>query len=335
MSRGRLLALEATLIGAGLAVAVLALLWPFGSGSADRPPATVAFQQISTVPLDSPLLAAPIVDSVLSNSIKAAQEPEVCNSAPKGQPLASQQILSYYGNPYAADMGIVGELEPQELLERLNEHAQRYDALNGPRNIQAALHLVYATAQPAPGPDDLYLFYIDEDTLQEYIDFACDNALLVFLDLQIGRSDVETELEKILPYLEEPHVHVALDPEFAMPEGKVPGESIGSLDAADVNAAQALLQDFLEDRDLPDKVLIVHQFTHDMLTNPELMEDYPRVRLVIDMDGFGPSEVKRVKYGWFAAPAEHSGIKLFFHHDSDLMSEEDVLGLNPDVIIYQ
>jgi hypothetical protein len=194
---------------------------------------------------------------------------------------------------------------------------------------------VYATAQSDPGRQGLYLLYVDEETLREYIQLACENDLLIFLDLQIGRSDVRSELTKILPYLEQPHVHAALDPEFAMPPGEVPGESIGSLDAADVNAAQALLQDFLRKGDLPDKILVVHQFTQNMLTNPELIDDLPRVKLVIDMDGFGPAEIKRVKYGWYAAPAEYSGIKLFFHHDTDLMSEQEVLELNPDVIIYQ
>ncbi len=53
------------------------------------------------------------------------------------------------------------------------------------------------------------------------------------------------------------------------------------------------------------------------------------------MDGFGPAEIKRVKYGWYAQPADYSGIKLFFKHDPDLMSEADVLSLDPDIIIYQ
>jgi hypothetical protein len=317
MSGRRLLALEAALIGAGVVVVLVILLWPFGSESEGRGTVSVSFWQ---------------TEKDLSNR---TPEPVRCEFALRGQPLAGHQILSYYGNPYTADMGIVGELEPEALVKKLKAHAQQYDALNGLRAVQPALHLVYATAQASAGPDDHYLLYIDEDTLQEYIDLACENGLLIFLDLQIGRSDVETELTKIIPYLEQPHVHAALDPEFAMPEGKLPGESIGSLNAVDVNAAQALLQDFLEERELPDKVLIVHQFTRDMLTAPELIEDYPRVRLVIDMDGFGPSHVKRVKYDWFAAPAEYSGIKLFFRHDSDLMSEQEVLDLNPDVIIYQ
>ena len=142
-------------------------------------------------------------------------------------------------------------------------------------------------------------------------------------------------MRDILPYLEAPNVHVALDPEFAMAAGQVPGEDIGSLDAADVNAAQAMLEEFVERRGLPDKMLIVHQFTDGMITNRTLVDDYPRVRLVVDMDGVGPAEIKQVKFGWYAAPAEYSGIKLFFRQDPDLMGEQDVLGLDPDVIIYQ
>jgi hypothetical protein len=195
--------------------------------------------------------------------------------------------------------------------------------------------MVYGTAQASPGPDGLYLLYVDDETLREYVDLACENDLLIYLDLQIGRSDVETEMEKVMPHLEERHVHAALDPEFAMAPGQVPGESIGTLDAADVNAAQRAIESFVVEKGLSDKMLIVHRFTEGMLTRSELIEDRPRVRLVVDMDGFGPAEVKRVKYGWYAEPAEYAGIKLFFKQDTDLMTEVDVLSLSPNVIIYQ
>ncbi len=329
MSGRKLFVLGGILAGASVAVALI-VLSPFGSGSPSAPPAV--WHPPDVAPLaqrgyDQPAPAVP--------AAQAVPQAVGCQPGPGPDPLTDTQILSYYGNPYVADMGILGELSPQALVETLRDHAQVYDSLNGPRGVQPALHLVYATAQADPGREGLYLMYVDAETLREYIELACENGLLIFLDLQIGRSDVRSELTKILPYLEEPHVHVALDPEFAMPQGEVPGESIGSLDAADVNAAQAILQEFLEEGDLPDKVLIVHQFTQSMLTSPELIDDLPRVKLVIDMDGFGPSEIKRVKYGWYAAPAEYSGVKLFFRHDTDLMSEQEVLELNPDVIIYQ
>jgi hypothetical protein len=110
---------------------------------------------------------------------------------------------------------------------------------------------------------------------------------------------------------------------------------VGTVDADHVNAAQAALQTFVEERRLGEKMLIVHKFVPEMVTRPELLQRFPNVRLVIDMDGFGPAELKRVKYGWFAGEAEYTGIKLFFKQDPDLMSEVDVLGLQPDVIIYQ
>lgn len=269
-------------------------------------------------------------------SLEATKQPiRDCGPAVDAEFLANNQILSYYGNPYVEAMGILGELEPEALVLRLKEHAYRYDQLNGPRGVQAALHLVYASAQPNPGEDGLYLIFVDKRTLTQYIDLACKHGLLIFLDNQIGRGDVETEVRDILLYLDQPHVHAALDPEFAMRPGEVPGEAVGTMDAAEINAAQAVLQTLVEERGLPDKMLVVHRFTDNMVTNSELIQDFPRVQLVIDMDGFGPAEVKQVKFGWYAATAEHSGIKLFFKQDPDLMSETDVLGLDPDVIIYQ
>jgi hypothetical protein len=35
------------------------------------------------------------------------------------------------------------------------------------------------------------------------------------------------------------------------------------------------------------------------------------------------------------SPAQHSGIKIFFHQDDPVMTEQEVEALNPDLIIYQ
>lgn len=333
MFRPKLVAPAAALAGVGMSAAAVLFVFAQPPSPAQPSPEAPAFWR---PPADAPLRPVPVMAAPVEAVEEDAPEaPVACQPATAHEPLTEALVLSYYGNPYTADMGILGELPPLELVQQLTEHAQRYDDLNGPRPVQPALHLVYATAQPDPGDDGLYLLYVDDGTLREYVQLACDHGLLIFLDLQIGRSDVSTELAKVLTYLQKPHVHLALDPEFAMPDGELPGEAIGSLDAADVNAAQRALQQLVDEHDLPDKVLVVHQFVRSMLTRPDLLEDHPRVRLVIDMDGFGPAEIKRVKYGWFAAPAEHAGIKLFFRQDPDLMSEEDVLELEPDLIIYQ
>src|SRR6266508_2326777 len=114
--------------------------------------------------------------------------------------LTSNQILSYYGNPHVPGMGILGELEPEELVARLSAHAERYDQLNGARGVRPAFHIVYASAQPAPGGDGLHLQFLDRRTILRYVDLACKHGFLVFLDIQVGRSDVETEIRDILPY---------------------------------------------------------------------------------------------------------------------------------------
>jgi hypothetical protein len=46
---------------------------------------------------------------------------------------------------------------------------------------------------------------------------------LVFLDIQPGRSSVQAELPRLARWLTEPHVHLALDPEWAMGPEEVPG----------------------------------------------------------------------------------------------------------------
>jgi hypothetical protein len=314
----------ALLIGAAV-ILYLILANPFAS---DGPEDAVAAKQTpagSTATVTPPATATP----------KPTPDLLRCGATIDAAYMANTQIVSYYGNPYTAQMGILGELEPEELIAQVKARAAAYDALNGIKHARPALHIVYGTAQEHPGNSGLHLLYVDDETMEDYIELACDHGLLVFIDLQIGRSTVAAEVERVIKLLEYPHVHLAIDPEFAMPAGEVPGESIGSIDADDINDAQAMVSELIDDAGLSDKIVVVHRFTDGMITRSELIENYPRVRLVIDMDGFGPSDVKIVKYGWYAKPAEYSGIKLFFKHDTPLLTEAEVLELEPDIIIYQ
>jgi hypothetical protein len=143
----------------------------------------------------------------------------------------------------------------------------------------------------------------------------------------------------LLPYLRRPHTHLALDPEFAMGPGQVPGDAIGSLDATDVNAVIGMLAEVVTAEQLPPKVLIVHRFLPSMLTNADAIQSDPRVQLVIDVDGYGSPEVKLSNYHTFVTDtgAAFGGMKLFYTYDTPLLSPEDLLTLEPvpDVVIYQ
>jgi hypothetical protein len=322
MTRPQLFAVEGAIVVFGLVIVYLLIGWPFGGsddGSASANP-PIAIQATTTAaavpsPTEEPRDdCAPVVDRSF---------------------LSANMIVSYYGSPYAETLGILGQHDPPELVPLLKTQAQTIDDLNGIRGVQPALHIVYATAQSDPGEDGHYLNYIDAETTQQYIDLACQERFMVFLDLQNGRSDPVAELKKIEPYLLNTNVHVALDPEFTLGEGQVPGETIGHLDAEQINAVQVELERFVEENNLPDKILILHQFDEGMIRDKADIQSFPHIQIVIDMDGFGPADVKVRKFGTFAQPAEHAGIKIFFEQDDPRLTDEEVVALDPDVIIYQ
>jgi hypothetical protein len=124
---------------------------------------------------------------------------------------------------------------------------------------------------------------------------------------------------------------LALDPEFAMPPGKVPGRVIGRMDAAAVNEAAATLAAIVDSNHLPPKILIVHRFTHPMLRETDQIRLDPRVQIIIDMDGFGPDWMKRGSYRAYVAsdPVQYAGFKLFYKNDKPVMTPHDVLRLAP------
>jgi hypothetical protein len=212
---------------------------------------------------------------------------------------------------------------------------------NGPETgAIGALHLITYVAQPYPMDDGSYLMRLPVDQIEPYVAAANQHGLLLILDVQVGMADPLRETERLETFLSLPNVHLALDPEFAMrARGGVPGQRIGSLDAAEVNAVQRYLAGLVRSQNLPPKLLVLHQFRADMLTNTHAYEDQAEVERVIDMDGWGGTGVKLAHYEAFALAgyAERPGIKLFYDWDSPLLSVEQLLALprRPEVIIYQ
>ncbi len=256
-----------------------------------------------------------------------------------GAILPTNRIVAYYGNPLAPTLGRLGEPPVDEMLARLRRTVAFYEQADPARPVKPALELITPLAQGSPGEDGLYRARMSADLIEQVAGWAADNDLLFFLDVQVGRSSVADEVALLLPYLRRPHTHLALDPEFAMGPGQVPGTAIGSLNATDVNQAIQTLANLVEAEQLPPKVLIVHRFLPSMLTNAEAVQPDPRVQVVIDMDGFGSPDTKISKYHTFIRDAgvDFGGMKLFYNYDTPLLAPEDVLALDPapDVIIYQ
>jgi hypothetical protein len=252
--------------------------------------------------------------------------------------LARSRVLTYYGNPLSAQMGILGELSKAELVARLRRLAGEYERAGG-RPVKPALHVVATVAQDSPGPDGLWRARMPAGLLQEYADLAAANDMLFIIDLQIGHSDWPTEIEAMRALLSQPHVHLAMDPEFDMEPGQAPGDYLGNTKAADINHAIRYLAGLSGELNLPPKLLIIHQFRASMLPDKAAIVDDPRVDVVIDMDGFGAQADKLDVYQAVVRdqPVEFAGIKLFYRQDIDLLTPAQVVALtpSPDVIIYQ
>ena len=253
--------------------------------------------------------------------------------------LPHYRILTYYGHPHDPNMGIVGEHPLEEVHRLLLEEATRYEVADPEREVIPAFELIATVAQREPGADGTYLLDTDIKTLTEWVNYAADHDMLVFLDIQIGRSTVAAEFEKVRSLLLRPNVHLAIDPEFAVEEGQTPGLHIGSVWAESITYAQQELAAIVTANNLPPKVLIVHQFREDMIKEKGSLRPVPGVQLVIDADGFGDPDLKTSVYNILVRdePVEFGGIKLFYKQDNPLMKPADVIDLNPspDLIIYQ
>ena len=256
-------------------------------------------------------------------------------------PFSDSTVISFYGHPDTLSLGILGNGGPEAVADQIDALAADYDAANGALGVTSAFHIIVGVASNVPTGDGTFLNRISDETLSEWIEVARERGMLVFLDIQIGWSDALTEVRRRRDFLAEPFVHVALDPEFATKaDGVPPGEVIGSLDAASVNAVQAELASIVREFNLPPKVLVLHQFSAGMLSGTDSYDDVAEVELLIDMDGFGDAALKLTHYGLFALAdyAERPGIKIFFDFDTDpQLGPETLFELEqpPDLIIYQ
>jgi hypothetical protein len=252
--------------------------------------------------------------------------------------LPESRILSYYGFPGNELMGILGEYSMEDLLPLLRDQAAAYEAADPSRPVALAYEVIASVAQAGPMDDGSYLARIDGETLDAYADFCAENELLLILDLQFGRLSVKDELEFAKSWLKLPHVHVALDPEFAVAEDELPGVNFGQLDAEDIAYAQEWLLKLQKKYDLPPKILVVHQFHYSTLTNKEQIRPVDGLQFVLEIDGWGAPDAKRETYAVLTEnPIEYHGFKLWYRQDEPLMTPEEVLALDPvvDVVIYQ
>jgi hypothetical protein len=262
-----------------------------------------------------------------------------------GSILPARRIVAFYGNPLSKRMGILGELPPDKMLEKLDKEVAAWQKADPATPVQPALHLIAVVAQGGPGRDGKYRLRMTDSLIEKVASWAATRNALLFLDVQVAHSSFQAELPRLVPFLKRPNVHLGLDPEFSMKprmdrkEGAVvthkPGARIGTMNSDDVNYAIGMLSEIVTQNNLPPKVLVIHRFTHDMLTGSKKIKLDPRVQVVIHMDGWGQPWLKYDSYRAYVEsdPVQFTGFKLFYHNDTKkgdpLLTPGELLLLNP------
>lgn len=251
-----------------------------------------------------------------------------------GSILPQRRIIAYYGNPLSKRMGLLGEFPPEEMLRRLDQEVAEWRKLDPKTPVQPALHLIAVVAQADPGRSGLYRARMDSSLIERVYGWAKSRNALMFVDVQVGLSTLQKELPALERFLKRPEVHLGIDPEFSMKDGRTPpGKKIGTYDAADINYASEFLADLVTRYQLPPKILVIHRFTEAGVTNYKKIKLDPRVQIVMHMDGFGEPWLKRDSFYRYIKeqPVQFVGWKQFTKkkNDNPLTPREEILRLFP------
>ncbi|TSC70718.1 MAG: hypothetical protein G01um101449_282 [Parcubacteria group bacterium Gr01-1014_49] len=340
--------------GASIGVVALAVVYTFGysglvaseyrSAAADMAERFIPLPELDKADYDARMLALAHVGTSTA---------ETASSTPRLWPVKAaypnadailpfKRVVAYYGNFYSKGMGVLGEYPTDQMLAMLASTTAMWTAADPTTPAVPAIHYIVTVAQAAAGKEGKYILRMPDDQIEHALELANRIHGIVFLDVQVALSTLQHELPMLEKYLKMRKVHLAIDPEFSMKSGNRPGTVIGTFDAVDINYAAEYLAKIVRDNHLPPKILVVHRFTQDMMTNYQKIQPLPEVQIVIDMDGFGSKEKKYGTYNRVVAPepVQFTGIKLFYKNDvrppaNGLLSPEEVLKLTPAPIYIQ
>jgi hypothetical protein len=258
---------------------------------------------------------------------------------PSDGPLKDYRLVTYYGTPQSENMGILGTMEPEELMKKLKKQTQAYSDIDPGRPAVPTIELITTMAQNEPGADGDYVRMTSEENIETYVELAEKHDALVMLDIQLGTDTVMEQVKMIEKWLKHPNVHLAIDTEFHVMEGEKPGEDLGEVDGKKIQEAVEYVSELTEKNNLPDKIVLVHQFTGGVLTNKDAIKPTDNVEVAINFDGWGPAADKKTLYGKYIRdePNQYGGFKIFYDKDEPVLKPEDVLKMDPSpaIINYQ
>jgi hypothetical protein len=205
------------------------------------------------------------------------------------------------------------------------------------------MELIVVTAQGSPGRDGKYRSRIDPDQIDRYLAVARKYKMLLMLDVQPGRAKPLAEVRRLEPWLKQPDVGLAVDPEWEVGPGQVPGRVFGRTSGAELNGLGAYLSGLVAKYKLPEKLFVFHQLAKPIVRDQASLRTHPGVATVKSVDGIGSRGQKLATYRGLTADLPKgigSGFKLFYQEDTRhgaLMTPAQVLAVRPrpELVIYE
>lgn len=234
-----------------------------------------------------------------------------------GAILPFKRVIAYYGNLYSTKMGVLGEYKEEDMLARLKIEVDKWTEASPDTPAIPALHYIAVTAQLSSGEDGKYRLRMPDSEIDKVLKMAEKIGAIVFLDIQVGFSNLESELPRLEKYFKMPNVHLGIDAEFSMKGGIRPGKVVGTFDASDINYAIDYLSNVVKENNITPKILVIHRYTQKMITNYQNIKPTPEVQVVMHMDGWGGKAKKKNTYQQFIykEPVQFAGFKIFYKND--------------------
>lgn len=261
-------------------------------------------------------------------------EPEPRAELPRGgRRIFPEHRLIGFSGGRAESFGRLGIGDIDERAAEIEELAAEYT--EDGRTPLPIFELIAVIAHRSPTSTGLYRTHEPAEVIDEYLAAARRHNALLVLNVQPGRADFLDDVRALEPWLVEPDVGLALDPEWAVGENQVPGQNLGWTTGEELGSVAAYVSGLVREHDLPEKVLIYHQFHVTSVREEQDLRPYPGVVLVKSVDGVGVPQEKLETWNRLTEDLPHyvySGFKLFFDEDTrrgSLMDPSDVLDLRP------
>jgi hypothetical protein len=297
---------------------------------------SVALTGCGAAPAPSPrptatLTATPTASATAFSKPKATPQPL---TLPRGGRtlFPRYRLVGYVGAPASPALGRLGvgnlDARAREIERRLKPYAKD-------RQFMPVLELIATLVHPRPGRDGKYRQRTTDEVIGRYLAAARRVKGLLLLNIQPGRADFLPEVKAYERWLREPDVGLALDPEWAVGPGQVPGRVFGSTSGKELDQVARYLAGIVQRYGLPEKALVFHQLHASIVKDQAALRPHRGVALIKSVDGIGHRADKEATWRKLTRGLPrhiHTGFKLFFTEDrrhGPLMTPQQVLALRP------